>query len=106
MNKFKQLIETKDYDSTLDFLKNSDMHEIIKDYNLGFVQFKQGHLVKALFRVEKAKMQGLFSDEVDSALAVLKNDLGIKTIEEDNSFVDDFMLSTCHVIVCCFSLIL
>lgn len=92
LDEFKVLFEKKDYQKAADFLhKHKDKFETgVFDYNLGLVYLKNNQFVKARVSLEKAKINGFYSNEVQAALSEVTESLDVKMLEEPTSFSDSF----------------
>lgn len=94
MSDLKSFLDNENYDGAIEFLKSqSSFEKPIKFYNLGYVYTLKGDLVQARYYLEKAKIEGLINQEVESSLKVVKNKLGIEQIESDYPVLDKGVLN-------------
>ncbi|MDP7321811.1 MAG: tetratricopeptide repeat protein [Bacteriovoracaceae bacterium] len=93
VTKLNQFIENKDYSAAKEYLNSLELSDVAQWYNLGYLAYKKGDLVTARAYLEKAKYEGMFSDEMGQALGLVKNELGLQYIEQDHSFQDNLMLN-------------
>jgi hypothetical protein len=94
MEKYKELLANKKFDEALNFLKKEDLDLPIKYYNMAYTFYEKKEPVKALVYLERAKKEGLFSEEIESAQLKIKSELGINLIESDYSIKDSVFLNS------------
>ncbi len=92
MLRFIELVEKQSFEEAKSYLVGLDVAKTIKNYNLAYLEYKKGNPVEARLHLDKAKFQGMFSEEVSSAMDVLKKDLDLTMIEGEQSFLDNTML--------------
>lgn len=87
-SKLKQFLQDQDFKGAENLLKQSQLPENLKKYNLGFVYYQKGDLVSSKKMFEQARLAGMMGPEVNASLELVNKELGVNYIEERMSFED------------------
>jgi hypothetical protein len=91
LSEFKSLYENKNYEDALSLLhENKPMFDPgIYEFNIGLIYMKQEYYVLARINFEKAKELGFMTNELNSALSIVKDNLEVTVLEENSSVSDN-----------------
>ena len=89
---FKTLYLKQEYDQAISLLKTNEekFDKGLLEYNLGLLNLKKGNFVEARVLLEKAKLHGFYSNELNNALSEVKKNLDVSTLEASSTLSDDF----------------
>ena len=92
LNDLKVFFQKEDYNSAIDLIKSNQnsFEPGLYEYNLGISYFKNNEIVQSRVWLEKAKQNGFYSNELQSALEKVTSKLEVTRLEESQSFSDTF----------------
>ena len=92
LSELKKYFEVKDYSSAIKLLNENrgQFEPGVFNYNLGLALLQSEDPVMARVQFEKAKIHGLYSNELMHALDETTQKLQVKTLEESQTFSDQF----------------
>ncbi len=93
MLKIENLVKNKSYTEVNEIFFTKNYPRTIKSFNNAYLEYEKGNLVEARMYLEKAKFNGMFSQDVESALDQVKAELGLVYSEQEQTSFDNFILN-------------
>ncbi|MFT6631796.1 MAG: hypothetical protein ACJAS4_001752 [Bacteriovoracaceae bacterium] len=94
MMNLNKLLENKAFSEAEEFILSKKFPKNVLNYNLGFLEYSKGNLVASRKYLEEAKFSGMFSEEVEGALKLVKTELELVYTESDISDYDNFIINS------------
>lgn len=88
LSQLKKLIESKDFVASNKYLNELSLSPEVSLYYQSYLKFLQGDYAISRQLLEKSLNKGFYNDESLEAMTVVKNQLGIESLESENTFID------------------